>query len=48
MKIAATEDGSAVALGGEADPTHVAIGARGTSASLKLVNKDGQQQLIKP
>jgi hypothetical protein len=48
VKIAATEDGSAVALGGEADPTQVAIGARGTSASLKLVNKDGQQQLIKP
>jgi hypothetical protein len=47
VKIAATEDGSALALGGEADPTHVAIGARGTSASLKLVNKDGQQ-LIKP
>ena len=33
VKIAATEDGSALALGGEADPTHVAIGARGTSAS---------------
>jgi hypothetical protein len=48
VKIAATEDGSAVALGGEADPTLVAIGARGTSASLKLVNKDGLQQLIKP
>jgi hypothetical protein len=48
VKIAATEDGSVVALGGEADPTHVAIGARGTSASLKLVNKDGKQQLIKP
>jgi hypothetical protein len=48
VKIAATEDGSAVALGGEADPTHVAIGARGTNASLNLVNKDGQQQLIKP
>src|SRR3954447_279420 len=48
VKIAATEDGSAVALGGEAEPTNVAIGARGTSASLKLVNKDGQQQLIKP
>jgi hypothetical protein len=28
VKIAATEDGSVVALGGEADPTHVAIGPR--------------------
>ena len=48
VKIAATEDGSALALGGEADPTHVAIGARGATASVTLVNKDGQQQLIKP
>jgi hypothetical protein len=48
VKIAATEDGSAVALGGEADPTHVAIAVRGTSASLTLVDKDGRQQLIKP
>ena len=48
VKIAATEDGSAMALGGEAAPTHVAIGARATSASLKLVDKDGKQQLIKP
>jgi hypothetical protein len=48
VKIAATEDGSAVALGGEADPTQVAIAARGTGASLKLVNKGGRQQLIKP
>ena len=48
VKIAATEDGSVLALGGEADPTHVAIGARGAAASLTLVNKDGQQQLIKP
>ena len=48
VKIAATEDGSALAFGGEADPTHIAIGARGTTTSLKLVNKDGQEQLIKP
>ena len=48
VKIAATEDGSALALGGEADPTHVAIGARGATASLTLMNKDGQQHLIKP
>ena len=47
VKIAATEDGSALALGGESDPTHVGIAARGTTTSLTLVNKDGQQ-LIKP
>ena len=48
VKIAATEDGSVLAFGGEADPTHVAISARGATTSVKLTNKDGQQQLIKP
>src|SRR5947209_17989697 len=48
VKIAATEDGSAVSLGGESNPTHVQVLARGASTSLKLVNKDGQQQEIRP
>ena len=48
VKIAATEDGSALALGGEADPTHVAIEARGGTASVTLVNKDGQQRPVRP
>jgi hypothetical protein len=48
VKIAATEDGSALVLGGESDPIQVAIAARGTTTSLTLINKDGQQQLIKP
>lgn len=48
VKLATTEDGSALALGGEADPTHVALSARGTTTSLTLTNRDGQQQLIKP
>jgi len=48
VKIAATEDGSAVSLVGESDPTLVQILARGTNTSLKLVNKDARQQLIKP
>jgi hypothetical protein len=48
VKIAATEDGSGLALGGESNPTHVQIGARGTTTSLKLTNKDGRQQLVTP
>jgi hypothetical protein len=48
VKIAATEDGSAVSLGGESNPTNVQVLARGTSTSLKLVNKDGREQIIKP
>jgi hypothetical protein len=48
VKIAATEDGSAVSLGGASNPTNVQVLARGTSTSLKLVNKDGREQVIKP
>jgi len=48
VKIAATEDGSVLALGGESDPTHVEIAARGKTTALKLTNKDGQQQVVKP
>jgi hypothetical protein len=48
VELAATEDGSALVLGGESNPTHVQILARGTTTSLRLTNKDGQQQLITP
>jgi hypothetical protein len=48
VKLATTEDGSAFVLGGESDPTYAQILARGASTSLKLLNKDGRQQLIKP
>lgn len=48
VKIAATEDGSALVPGGEPDPTYVQILARGANTFVKLVNKDGRQQVIKP
>ena len=48
VKIAATEDGSGVSLGGDSNPTHIQLLARGTNTSLKLVNKDGHQRVIKP
>src|SRR6187200_862394 len=48
VKISATEDGSGISLGGEANPTNVQVLARGASTSLKLVNHDGQQQVITP
>jgi hypothetical protein len=47
VKLAATEDGAVLALGGESDPTHVKIEARGATTSLTLTDKNGQQQLIK-
>ena len=48
VKIAATERGSAQVLGGESDPTYVQILAEGPSTSMKMINKDGREQLIKP
>ena len=48
IKIAATERGAGQVIGGESDPAFVQILAEGPSTSLKLSNKDGQVQLIKP
>ena len=48
IKIAATERGAAQVLGGESNPTYVQILAEGSSTSVKLSNKDGQERLIKP
>jgi hypothetical protein len=48
VKIAATEDGSALGLGGEADPTGISMLARGATTSIKLSNKDGHEQTYKP
>jgi hypothetical protein len=48
VKIAAKENGAAMSLGGESDPTHVLVVAEGGSTSMKFTNKDGGEQLIKP
>jgi hypothetical protein len=48
VKLAAKEDGAALLLGGESDPTYIQILAEGASTSLKLSNKNGREQLIKP
>jgi hypothetical protein len=48
VKIAATERGAGLLLGGESDPTYVQVLAEGPSTSLKLSNRDGREQLIKP
>ena len=48
VKIAATEDGSALGLGGDSDPTGISMMARGTTTSVKLSNKDGREQIYKP
>lgn len=48
VKIAAVEDGAAVSLGGDSDPTDIQLLARGKDTSIKLVNKDGKEQVVKP
>jgi hypothetical protein len=48
IKIGASDEGAGVGIGGESDPTYVQIIAEGTSTALKLTNKDGRQQVIKP
>ena len=48
VKLATTEDGAGLVLGGESNPTHVQALARGATTSLKLSNKDGRVKLIEP
>src|SRR5690348_3426622 len=43
VKIAATEDGLGISLGGNTDPTDIQILSRGDRALLKLVNRDNKQ-----
>ena len=48
VKLAATEDGSGLVLGGESDPMYAQILARGDSTFLKLSNKNGKVHLVAP
>ena len=48
VKLAATEDGAALVLGGESDPAYVQVLARGASTSMKFSNKNGRERVIEP
>jgi hypothetical protein len=48
VKLGATDRGAGLLIGGESDPTYVQILAEGSATSLKLLNKDGRERLIKP
>ena len=48
VKLGASEQGGGLGLIGVSDTTHVLLQAEGNDTSLKLTNKDGRQQLIKP
>lgn len=48
VKLGASVEGGGLGLIGETDTTHVLLQADGPDSSLKMTNKDGKQQLIKP
>ena len=48
IKIDASEVGSGVMVGGESDPMYASLSARGSTTSLKFVNKDRREMVLKP
>lgn len=48
VKLGASEQGGGLGLIGASDSTHLLLKAEGADTFLKLTNKDGRQQLIKP
>jgi len=48
VKLAATDDGAGMVLGGEVDPTFVQLLARSSKVSLKLSDGEGRVQLVEP
>ncbi len=48
VKLGASVEGAGLGLAGETDTTYITLKAEGPDSSLKMTNKDGKQQLIKP
>ena len=48
VKLAASEQGSVLGLLGESEPTYARIEASGASTFVRLTNKDGHEQVVKP
>ncbi|HEY8170677.1 MAG TPA: hypothetical protein VIH24_06215 [Candidatus Limnocylindria bacterium] len=48
VKLAGSEQAAGLSLVGEGDSTYVVLKAEGGSTSLKLIDKAGQERLIKP
>ncbi|PYT18939.1 MAG: hypothetical protein DMG59_02360 [Acidobacteria bacterium] len=48
VKLAASEQGSVLGLLGDSEPTYARIEANGASTFVKLTNKDGHEQVVKP
>jgi hypothetical protein len=48
VKLGATKLGSGLLIGGESDPTYIQVLAEGGETTVKLINQDGVERLIKP
>ena len=48
VKLGASQMGAALLIGGESNPTYVQVLAEGGESTVKLINKDGTERLIKP
>lgn len=48
VKLGASQMGAGLLIGGESNPTYVQVLAEGGASTIKLINKDGTQRLIKP
>jgi hypothetical protein len=48
VKLGASSLGSGLVIGGESDPTYVQVLAEGGESTVKLINQDGIERLIRP
>jgi hypothetical protein len=48
VKLGASKSGAGLLIGGESNPTYVQVLAEGGLSTVKLINKDGVERLIKP
>jgi len=48
VKLGASQTGAGLVIGGESNPTYIQVLAEGGESTLKMINKDGTERLIKP
>ena len=48
VKLGASHVGAGLLIGGESNPTYIQVLAEGGESTLKLINKDGAERVIKP
>ena len=48
VKLGASQRGAGLVIGGESNPTYIQVLAEGGESTLKLINKDSTERVIKP